>query len=573
MNSFKNIKVRTKLILSFIIVSIVIAIVGIIGMMSLKTVAVNSESMYNNNLQSIYLLTDIEQNLTEIKSDMLQLVYVRDASKKNDLEKNIESNKSENMVHIKNYEKLPMTDTEKQIWSTFNNQSDRYKTLRESVIKLVDSGNFDEAVKQYEQIPPVRNAMFTSLDKLINVNIDNSKIQNSNNHSIFLNSNRFILILMLIGLLLSIGLALLLNSDISKPLKLAVETIKIVAKGDLTTVVPDKFIKRRDEIGELANSVYLMQKDLIDLIKQIMTNSENISASSEELSATAEEISSKTEEINNAVKNMAVGIKEVSESSEEITASIEEVDSSINELSEKAIEGSTTAHQFKKRASMVEKKGQEAVINVENLYEEKENHMLQAIEDGKVVNDIKVMAATIAAISEQTNLLALNAAIEAARAGEQGKGFAVVAEEVRKLAEQSSQAVTGIQNTIVKVWNAFENLSGNGNDVLKFINEKVNPQFHEFGNVGTQYYSDANFVNKMSEEIAAMSEELTATVNQVSNAAQNVTGSTHKFSEHSETIKISVGETTKAIEELAKTSQSQAELAQKLNEMVQKFRI
>ncbi len=199
--------------------------------------------------------------------------------------------------------------------------------------------------------------------------------------------------------------------------------------------------------------------------------------------------------------------------------------------------------------------------------------MLKAIEDGKVVNNIKVMADTIASISEQTNLLALNAAIEAARAGEQGKGFAVVAEEVRKLAEQSSQAVANIQETIVNVQNAFDNLSNNGNEILLFVNENVNPKFKEFGNMGNSYYTDSDFVSKMSEEIASMSEELTATAGQVTEAVRGMSETTQKSSENIERIKISVDETSKAIEQIATTAQSQAEFALNLNDIVNKFKI
>lgn len=199
--------------------------------------------------------------------------------------------------------------------------------------------------------------------------------------------------------------------------------------------------------------------------------------------------------------------------------------------------------------------------------------MKKAIEDGKIVNSIKVMADTIGNIAEQTDLLALNAAIEAARAGEYGKGFAVVAEEVRKLSEQSEQAVVNIQETIIKVQQAFKSSTDTANEILEFINRDVYKQFDDYSETGKQYFNDSDFVSKMSEEIAAMSEEITATVGQVSEAVQSMAESSLKSSEEAEIIKESMDETTQAIEQIAVTAESQAELAQKLNEIVQKFKI
>lgn len=180
---------------------------------------------------------------------------------------------------------------------------------------------------------------------------------------------------------------------------------------------------------------------------------------------------------------------------------------------------------------------------------------------------------TFASISEQTNLLALNAAIEAARAGEQGRGFAVVAEEVRKLAEQSSVAVGSVKSTIEKVQDDFENLSRNSNELLKFMNDKISPQFQTFIGIGEQYQNDGNFVNNMSEEIASMTEEISATINQVSEAVQTMAEMAQRSSESSNGIQESVNESAQAMEQIAHTAQNQAELAQTLNEMVQKFKV
>jgi methyl-accepting chemotaxis protein len=237
------------------------------------------------------------------------------------------------------------------------------------------------------------------------------------------------------------------------------------------------------------------------------------------------------------------------------------------------MEGSNNANQSKERAIAVKNNNQKAIDETRRIYAEKQKKMKKAIEDGKVVDNIKVMADTIGSIAGQTNLLALNAAIEAARAGEQGKGFAVVAEEVRKLAEQSAQAVINIQDTIVKVQQAFKSSIDTGTDILEFINIQVNEQFDAYGETGNQYYNDSDFVSKMSEEIAAMSEEITATVGQVSQVVQNMAEKSQKSSIESEIIKKNVDETTKAMEQVALTAQSQAEIAQKLNEIVQKFKI
>jgi len=566
----KDIKVKTKLLSSFLIMAILIAIVGIIGKTSLKTVDTNSGEMYNNNLQSVYYLTDMKQNLTQIKSDMLQVAYVKDASKKADLEKDIKLNQDENDKYVTAYEKISMDDVEKQIWPTYKKQLEKYNTLTANVMKLIDDGNLDEATKQYQQLSVTDDAMFGNIDKLININIDSAKTDSSNNNSIYLKSNNTMTMLIIVGIILGIVCGLIISKDIDIPLLKMVDLAEKMAKFDLSN---NYQVLRKDEFGKTFGALAKAQENIKELIKAIMNNSQNMSASSQELSATIEELSAKTEEIDDAVTNIVAGIQETNAVTEEITASVKEVDSSINELTGKAMEGSDNANKSKGKAVEVKQKGEESIKEVRDLYSEKNKNMRKAIEDGKVVANIKVMADTIASIADQTNLLALNASIEAARAGEQGKGFSIVAEEIRTLSEQSSQAVTGIKDTIAKVQDAFLNLSGNGEDSLKFINENVEPQFKYFENVGNQYYSDSDFVSKMSEEIASMSEELTATVGQVNEAIQNVAVAAQRSSENAETIKENVDETTKAIEQVAVTAQSQAEFAQKLNEMVLKFKI
>ncbi|EKQ51034.1 MULTISPECIES: methyl-accepting chemotaxis protein [unclassified Clostridium] len=568
MNIIKSVK--AKLTLSFLAVAIVISIVGIVGGTSLKKVNINADNMYNQNLQSINENLSIKANMSEIRADILTIIYEKDKAKVAEAEKDIDKKVDEDNKYMSEYQKLADTQEEKKALAEFQSNLTKYRDARQGIIKAVDSSDFNTAQDRFAAMQPIENEMMNSLNKVIEVNLKDAQSADENIALIYNSSNITMTVLTCIGFIVAIVLGLIISKNINAPLKKIKDFAERLALYDFSTQIT---ITRKDEFAQTAIALNKAQENINILVKEIMENSQDISASSEELSATAEELASKAISIDQAINNISAGMQESSAASEEISASVEEVNSNINELSEKAMEGSSNANKSKERAERVQQNSKNALEQTKELYSEKENKMLQVIENGKVVDSIKIMADTIGDIAEQTNLLALNAAIEAARAGEQGKGFAVVAEEVRKLAEQSSQAVTAIQETIVKVQDAFNNSIETGNDILKFINEEVNEQFNAYRETGKQYHSDSSFVSKMSEEIASMTEEITATVGQVSEVVQDMAMTAQKNNEEVDTIKESIDETTKAIEQVSETAQGQAELAQKLNEMIQKFKI
>ena len=446
MELLKNMKVKSKLILSFLIVVILIALVGGVGTMALKKIEKNAEEMYASNLNSVKLILSLKGNLKEIKGDLLTIINSSDKAEIQTVEKNINSAVDEDDAYIADFDKL-FKNSKEDGWEDFKDDLASYRSARKGIVDAVDSNNLDEAQKQYLAIQSVTEKMFTSLDKVVKTNSNEAKLADDSNRLTYAKSNMIMIILNIVGIALAIVLGILIARDMTKPLTKIKVFAQKLANYDFSSSIT---ITRKDEFGQAAIALNIAQKNVNQLIQTIMDNSHTISASSQELFASVQEITSKVENINGVVSNITDGMEGAGATSQEISASIEEVDSGINELSSKAMEGSNNSNEFKEKAIKIKNNSQKAIKETENLYIQKQERMLKAIEDGKVVENIKVMADTIANIAEETNLLALNAAIEAARAGEQGKGFAVVAEEVRKLAEQSSEAVTSIQGYYLK---------------------------------------------------------------------------------------------------------------------------
>jgi methyl-accepting chemotaxis protein len=378
------------------------------------------------------------------------------------------------------------------------------------------------------------------------------------------------MVLCITSVIITVGSQLYMNKNIIKRLYNLQNFAKKLAAYDFAE---DCKIAKNDEIGDTAKELNIAQNNIKELISTILDESSKMSALSQELSANIQEVSAKLEEVDDSSRNINITMTETSATAEEIAASIEEVNSSMENLANKAEEGSTNSEKIKKRAENVKDGSRAAIKNTAQIREQKEKNIAKAIEDAKVVEEVKVMAGAIADIAEQTNLLALNAAIEAARAGESGKGFAVVADEIRKLAEESSQTVITIQDTIGKIHDAVKNLSENSNDILDFMSTDVDKQLQDYAKVGEKYSSDGEFISSMSEELVSMAQEVEATVEQINEALQSTAADVQKSSSKSEKIQSQVEKSSIAMEQVSNAAAEQAKISMSLTELVRKFKL
>lgn len=249
-----------------------------------------------------------------------------------------------------------------------------------------------------------------------------------------------------------------------------------------------------------------------------------VSSVSEELSATIEEINSTFETINSNASAITDGVMEIRAASEELTATVEEVNFGVSQLASNSSVGSEKSVQIKGRAIKIKENGNESKALAEHLYDEKQANIVDAIEKGKVVDEIVNFAGLISGIAAQTNLLALNASIEAARAGEHGRGFSVVATEIGFLSEQSARYVKDIQITVGNVQHAFSNLAENAKDVLEYVDKRVRSDYELLVETGNSYENDAIYVSNLSEDTAFMSQELNAATEEISSVMQSIAG-------------------------------------------------
>lgn len=564
-----KLSIKTKIKLSFTLISIFIITIGLINLSCLKKVNERGQSVYSKNISKIKDLNIIKNNLIESKCQTMFL-----------LDKNNQSDKDKYLSKIKN-----LADQDKKILKTFTSYStdksrrsfDKfvttltvYRTSSESLFKLIEENKYDIANNRFKNLAHVRNSLSNCIDDLIKINMEDAQKANEANVSLYEKDRLWVIVLIILGFVVSIILGKNISSVITKSLNEALKFAKAFENGDLTY---KSDVCSDDELGTLCKALNNTSNKVRTLFKDILNEFDKVQNNNQHLFNVIQDIANKILKLKKYTEEITLNSKENMSSTNEISLSIEDINSSIYELAKKANYGSNQATQVKENATNIKNQSAKSSYTANKLYLEKEKGIKLAIEDGKVVSEIKSIADTISNISNQTNLLALNAAIEAARAGEYGKGFAVVADEVRTLSEESSNSVKKIKDIIIQVQTSFFNLSKNALDTLKFIQEIVQPDYEFLLNTGNEYEKNSRFIDDMSSNIASMGEELTATMEEINSTVQCLSATSEKSSKKTDSILKDMKEIHSTIEELNNIAKNQVSVIDTLYDSLYKFKL
>lgn len=570
MKIFSKLSIRAKLLTGFIIISLMLGIVGAIGVYGMGQIEKNAEEIYHVNLQNIDLLHSIKENLLETRDAVVSAALGNDADNTKTQGETFTSLQQEYKTYMETYGKSNFSNDTRASFGSFLDLSDQYIQQVQEILDLATSGDYVTAGSKLTEATDTREQMFTAIDNMISTNQELAKDADATNGLYYNGTLKMVTIIVVIGFVFAVGIGTALSLYISKDIKKGVNFAKALGEGDLSYTVQSK---RRDELGHMIRSLDRAKEKVKAIIVGVVQQAGDVTATSQELSATIEELNSNVLSIDNNTTSIVKSIEEVNAITEELTATIEQLDSSVNQLATDSATSNEEAILIRNRATITKEKGIESKSIADKLYEEKETKIRKAIEEGKVVEQINIIAKSIADIANQTNLLAINAAIEAARAGDEGRGFAVVAEQVKVLAEQSAEYVKNIQGVVLSVESAVDNLSTNANDILDFIVSRVRADYDLLIQTGEQYEKDAVYVSDLSQSIASMSEELSASTEEINGVIQSIATNMQNTTINSEDILTSIDELTKVMDQVAVTSQEQAKISENLSLSVQDFKL
>jgi|tagenome__1003787_1003787.scaffolds.fasta_scaffold20966535_1 methyl-accepting chemotaxis protein len=553
----RRLGIQAKMLSVFALIAFALAVLAVIAVRGLSLLDGDLSELYQERLVPVSQLARIN-DLVHSSIEQLTIAVIARPSPQNvqRYTDRVENNLAEIDDLVRKYASHVVSDENKKLFAEWSALREQFagKAIKPAITNL-KSQDFNAAE---DTILGVAVKQFAKLQQLFDTIIANELRSAEHTRDAADARYRFTRYLMIGAVLFALGLgvvtAIYVNRGITGPLAGMTSAMKLLASGDLETVIPA--IGRRDEIGYMAEAVGIFKEGMIvarrleneqkseqigkeqrqaavegyivAFERNVVLSLDSLASASTEMRATSEGMSVIAEQTTAQAVAVASAAEQASQNVEAVAVAAEEMASAVNEI-ERQVQDSTRI------AGTAVEQARKTDDRINTL-------SLAASRIGEVVN-------LITSIAEQTNLLALNATIEAARAGEAGRGFAVVAQEVKQLASQTANATNEIGGQIASMQSATQ--------------ESVAAIREIGGTIGQ--------ISEITSAIATAIEEQGVATQEIARNVQQAAHGTEHVSENVIGVNQAATNTGKAAEQVHAAAQTLGTQAEMLRADVHKF--